>query len=411
MEQENRKDVFISHASEDKEAVALPLHDYLVRHGLTVWLDKFELDVGDSLRRSLEHGLRNTQFGVVIVSESFFAPHKTWTERELDCLFTLEKPPARVILPVWHGINEDYLKEKSPFLATKLGTTTARGIEAVGADLLRAIFRNRGLSVPSFVQLRHGGECDPALLKNWLTKLYAGKPEVHLIWPEELTAGMRTISLAAERLVAGSGKPLDVVRVADTGRALRSMEADSLLTAPASLQRAMESIQLRLPALVKGTMAYDGPNYYIHERILRVFLKLSYAWIWEQVSGLLDILDGVQRPRTDFFDQIRNASGTNAPLVRALTMLQPDSSEETLNAKEILGTYNVWAPSHLWPAALAKHDFVGGDLFEIFLVPQTELALAQKNTRAEFTYSPHTERWWFKNFKDEAGEHTWIEAP
>ena len=43
-------DVFISHASEDKDSVALPLAAALENAGLSVWIDKFELTLGDSLR-------------------------------------------------------------------------------------------------------------------------------------------------------------------------------------------------------------------------------------------------------------------------------------------------------------------------------------------------------------------------
>ena len=46
-------DVFISHATEDKEAVARPLAISLVSHGLKVWYDEFELRIGASLRRKI----------------------------------------------------------------------------------------------------------------------------------------------------------------------------------------------------------------------------------------------------------------------------------------------------------------------------------------------------------------------
>ena len=43
-------DVFISHASEDKEEVVRPLANALKDEGLSVWYDEFELKIGDSLR-------------------------------------------------------------------------------------------------------------------------------------------------------------------------------------------------------------------------------------------------------------------------------------------------------------------------------------------------------------------------
>ena len=61
-------DVFISHASEDKDDFVRDLANSLQRHGLKVWYDEFTLRVGDSLRRSIENGLKNSSYGVVVLS-------------------------------------------------------------------------------------------------------------------------------------------------------------------------------------------------------------------------------------------------------------------------------------------------------------------------------------------------------
>ncbi len=54
-------DLFISHASEDKEEVARPLAQLLKDEGLSVWLDEQELVLGDSLRRKLDEGLSKSK--------------------------------------------------------------------------------------------------------------------------------------------------------------------------------------------------------------------------------------------------------------------------------------------------------------------------------------------------------------
>ena len=59
-------DVFISHASEDKAEVALPLARYLEKFGLKVWLDEFELTVGDSLRRMIDYGLAMSRLAILV---------------------------------------------------------------------------------------------------------------------------------------------------------------------------------------------------------------------------------------------------------------------------------------------------------------------------------------------------------
>ena len=82
-------DVFISHASEDKDSVAIPLRNALAGLGVTVWLDKTELRLGDSLRRKIDEGIRSSRFGIVVLSKTFFA--KGWTNHELDGLVTPQR--------------------------------------------------------------------------------------------------------------------------------------------------------------------------------------------------------------------------------------------------------------------------------------------------------------------------------
>lgn len=79
-------DVFISHASEDKDELVRPLAHSLQEVGLTVWYDEFELKIGDSLRRKIDKGLSTSQFGIVVLAQSFFK--KGWTNYKLDGLVT-----------------------------------------------------------------------------------------------------------------------------------------------------------------------------------------------------------------------------------------------------------------------------------------------------------------------------------
>ena len=65
-------DFFISHAWEDKETVAKPLADALIAKGAKVWLDKYAMQVGDSLRQSIDDGLVHSRYGIVVLSEIYF---------------------------------------------------------------------------------------------------------------------------------------------------------------------------------------------------------------------------------------------------------------------------------------------------------------------------------------------------
>jgi len=130
-------DVFISHASEDKEEIARPLAGALADKGLAVWYDEFSLRVGDSLRQSIDHGLLRSKFGVVILSPHFFEKH--WPQQELNGLATREAGGKKVILPVWHKVGFDEVSQYSPMLADKLAVSTDKGIDKVVGKILEAM--------------------------------------------------------------------------------------------------------------------------------------------------------------------------------------------------------------------------------------------------------------------------------
>jgi hypothetical protein len=116
-------DAFISHASEDKDAVARPLAAHLSALGYRVWFDEFALSLGDSLRQSIDRGLASCRFGVVILSKQFFA--KNWPAYELDGLTTREQAATqKIILPIWHGVTRHEVAAYSPTLADRVATVT-----------------------------------------------------------------------------------------------------------------------------------------------------------------------------------------------------------------------------------------------------------------------------------------------
>lgn len=130
-------DVFVSHASEDKESFVRPLVDALRESGITVWYDEATLRVGDGLRRSIEKGLAKSQYGVVIISKAFLA--KEWPQRELDGLVSKEEDGSKVVLPVWHDITAQEVRSRSPMLADRLAVPSSRGVKAVVQELLQVI--------------------------------------------------------------------------------------------------------------------------------------------------------------------------------------------------------------------------------------------------------------------------------
>lgn len=130
-------DVFISHAWEDKEALARPLAKALEAAGLRVWYDEFTLKIGDKLGRSIDRGLANSRYGIVILSPNFFA--KEWPQKELSGLVTREVDGSVVILPVWHNLSAEDVRRYSPSLADRVAANSDRGINQVVHELLRVL--------------------------------------------------------------------------------------------------------------------------------------------------------------------------------------------------------------------------------------------------------------------------------
>lgn len=151
------KDVFICHASEDKDIVVQPLVTSLQKRGITYWLDEAEILWGDSLIEKINGGLKESRFVIVIMSKSFIA--KNWPKREFFSALNIEATKGQVkVLPLIYGpkievdkIIEDYpiLNDKSyltwdnnPEFITDLlemrlstGETKTDNLEKVGGDI------------------------------------------------------------------------------------------------------------------------------------------------------------------------------------------------------------------------------------------------------------------------------------
>lgn len=122
---EEKYDVFISHASRDKDDFVEPLAELLREMGFKVWYDSFVLTAGDSLRESIDKGIRNSEYGLVVLSPSFIARSKGWTERELNGLTAREVAGRRkLILPIWYNVGYEEVLEFSPTLADKYALNT-----------------------------------------------------------------------------------------------------------------------------------------------------------------------------------------------------------------------------------------------------------------------------------------------
>lgn len=131
--------IFISYASEDKDAVARPLAEALQECGYDVWFDEFSLELGDSLRVSIDEGLAKCAFGVVVLSKHFFA--KDWPQIELDGLLAAPDGHRKIILPIVHELTHKEVARYSPILAGRLYANFKGEIDQVVKRIKRSVAR------------------------------------------------------------------------------------------------------------------------------------------------------------------------------------------------------------------------------------------------------------------------------
>ncbi|MCA0457108.1 MAG: toll/interleukin-1 receptor domain-containing protein [Chloroflexi bacterium] len=132
-------DLFISHASEDKNPFVRSLVESLEKEGFKVWYDELSMTLGDSLRQSIEKGLANSNYGIVVLSENYFKVAKRWPQAELDGLFALETGGRKRILPIWHNIDHEKISAYSPIIAGRLGIMSSKSMDVIINEIKRAI--------------------------------------------------------------------------------------------------------------------------------------------------------------------------------------------------------------------------------------------------------------------------------
>jgi hypothetical protein len=138
---EPRYDAFISYARDERETIARPLYEHLTALGLRVWFDEHEVNVGDSIPDAINRGMRNSDFGIVVLSEGFMERKYTVWELEGILFRKLRNAERRkVLLPLYYGVDEDDVGAYSPPLASLHAlTVTDENVAEVAEKLYESI--------------------------------------------------------------------------------------------------------------------------------------------------------------------------------------------------------------------------------------------------------------------------------
>lgn len=119
-------DVFLSHATEDKDTVAIPIKKELEKLGLTVWIDVDKANDLSTmgLRKEIDSAIYNSKYAVIVLSPDYI--RKAWTNREFDGITSMEMAKKQTLLCVWHNVTLNAVLEYSPPLANKFARETEK---------------------------------------------------------------------------------------------------------------------------------------------------------------------------------------------------------------------------------------------------------------------------------------------
>ena len=108
-------DVFISHASKDKNVYVDSLNAAVRKLGVNIFYDTDVLSWGDNWKQMIIEGTRSSEFAVIVISDNFF--DREWTERELKEFLSLQNENhQKIVLPLLYEISLDELREHYPEL-------------------------------------------------------------------------------------------------------------------------------------------------------------------------------------------------------------------------------------------------------------------------------------------------------
>src|SRR4051794_38808217 len=125
--------LYFAHASENRDVAKLLAHR-MMKDGIDVWFDQWEIRTGDSLRRKMERGLSGcTHFLVLLTPEAIGKP---WVETEIDAGFVMNVEGQSRFMALRSGVE---INQLSAFLKTRRCPEIDLNSEAEVAGLIAEI--------------------------------------------------------------------------------------------------------------------------------------------------------------------------------------------------------------------------------------------------------------------------------
>lgn len=118
----DRRDLFLCHAWDDRQGVALEFYNLLTGLDVKVWFSEKDVPLGTPLMRQIDKGLKNSRAGIVLVTPALLRSldAEGIADKELSVLLSSGR-----VIPIAHGTTFDIMRDVSPMLASHTGLTTS----------------------------------------------------------------------------------------------------------------------------------------------------------------------------------------------------------------------------------------------------------------------------------------------
>lgn len=111
------RDIFLCHASKDKDNLASPIYRALIASHISVWFDEAEIGWGEPILEKVQKGLKDAKYFLVILTKNFCHEDGTFRFAELETALDLQIATKRPrILPLLCGITIEEIKQDRPLL-------------------------------------------------------------------------------------------------------------------------------------------------------------------------------------------------------------------------------------------------------------------------------------------------------
>lgn len=188
--EETQQDVFISHASRDKDQYVYPLTAALSSQDVTFWLDDAQIELGDSVAGRIDEGLRTSRFALVCLSRNFL--QSAWSEAEMYAVLAFQNSAGtKRVLPVILNSKEEVLR-RYPLLSGLRFGEFSDGTEKLAAEIAKRVKRKDKQTdeiVVTVESIHTGKVCHLRVPRRASVKWLAGIARSGMEMPEALKFG------------------------------------------------------------------------------------------------------------------------------------------------------------------------------------------------------------------------------